>query len=411
MREMYPKNGRVILHVDMNSFYASVEAAHDPSLRGKPLAIAGNEKERKGIIVTCSYEARAKGVRATMPLWEAKRLCPDLLVRRPDFALYRQASYELFSLLGQFTEQLEPVSIDEGYLDITDCHHIGSPLQIARQIQQEVLEQLQLPCSIGIAPNKFLAKTASDMKKPLGITVLRKRDVQALLWPLPVIEMHGVGRKTSEKLGAGGIHTIGELAAAEEGLLRELLGITGPVLKQRANGIDGRPVDPHALLDYKTIGNSVTLPADTTEETDILQVLEGLSRSVSGRLKKRKLVTYNIQITMRYDTRQSVTRSRKLTQPLCEQRDIFAAASRLWRQHWEGDPIRLLGVTACDLEEQAATTKQLDLFSFQEDAKEEPLLQVLDRLKQKYGEDAVCRGGWQEPEELSFQELLRKRYE
>src|SRR5690606_17106974 len=156
MKEMYPKNGKVILHVDMNSFYASVEMAYDPSLQGKPLAIAGNVEERRGIIVTCSYEARAFGVKTTMPLWEAKRKCPNLIVRKPNFERYRTASLAMFDILRSYTELVEPVSIDEGYLDITDCYEKGSPIEIAKSIQETLKKTLLLPCSIGIAPNKFL---------------------------------------------------------------------------------------------------------------------------------------------------------------------------------------------------------------------------------------------------------------
>src|SRR5690625_3807346 len=187
MSKWYPKKGRVILHIDMNAFYASVETAHNPSLKGKPLAIAGNRHERNGINVTSSYEAREKGVKTTMPLWQARRLCPELIVLPPNFARYREASRQIFKRLADVTPMIQPVSIDEGYMDITDCAHLGNPLEIAEQIQKRLLKELRLPCSIGIGPNKFLAKMASDMKKPLGITVLRIRDVRQKLWPLPVL--------------------------------------------------------------------------------------------------------------------------------------------------------------------------------------------------------------------------------
>ncbi|MFX3623127.1 MAG: DNA polymerase IV [Ectobacillus sp.] len=406
---MYPKNGRVILHVDMNSFYASVEAAHDASLRGKPLAIAGNEKERKGIIITCSYEARAMGVRTTMPLWEAKRLCPNLIVKRPNFELYRNASFELFQLLAQFTDVIEPVSIDEGYLDITNCYELGTPLEIAQTIQHEALQQLHLPCSIGIAPNKFLAKMASDMKKPLGITVLRKRDVPKVLWHEKTEMMHGVGKKTAEKLQGIGIFSIGELAKAEAGVLYELLGVNGPLLKQRANGIDNRPVDPQRMLELKTIGNSRTFAEDTAEETVVFQMFEQLAEMVASRLKKRGMVTHNVQITIKYYNRKMATRSRRLDNPIENKHDIFAAASRLWRQHWEGDPIRLLGITACDLAEKSLAIKQLDLFSFEQDAQEEPLLQMIEELQEKYGSHIIQRGN-KHIEKPSISYMLKQKY-
>lgn len=411
MREMYPKNGRVILHVDMNCFYASVEIAHDASLQGKALAIAGNAKERKGIIVTCSYEARAKGIRATMPVWEAKRLCPELVIKHPNFELYREASFALFQILARFTEKIQPVSIDEGYLDITDCYGLGSPLEIAEMIQQTLLTELQLPCSIGIAPNLFLAKTASDMKKPLGITVLRKRDVQELLWPLPVEKMHGIGKKTAEKLKDVHIHTIGDLAAEKAHIIRSVIGNHGLDLQKRANGIDNRDVDPSQMGQYKTIGNSITLPKDVDEEKELLDMLERLSQSVSRRLQKRSLVTYNIQITIKYYNRRTITRSKMLENAIWESPDIFQSTIRLWKKHWDGDPVRLLGITACELEWKTEATKQLDLFSFEEDAKAEPLLTVMEQLNNKYGTKVIQHGSQLfRQQERTFQQNLENKF-
>ncbi|KEK21128.1 DNA polymerase IV [Bacillus manliponensis] len=411
MREMYPKNGRVILHVDMNCFYASVEIAHDSSLKGKPLAIAGKAKERKGIIVTCSYEARERGVRATMPVWEAKRLCPELIVKHPNFDLYRETSFSLFQVLARFTEKIQPVSIDEGYLDITDCYGLGSPLEIAQMIQHALLTELQLPCSIGIAPNLFLAKTASDMKKPLGITVLRKRDIEVLLWPLPVEKMHGVGKKTAEKLHAVDILTIGDLAKGNEYSIRSTIGNHGLDLKKRANGIDDRVVDPSQIGQYKTIGNSTTLQKDTDEETELLHIVEKLAKSVSRRLQKRSFVTYNVQITIKYYNRRTTTRSQQLQNSISEAAHIFQAAVRLWKKHWDGDPVRLLGITACELQSKTEAVKQLDLFSFEEDAKQEPLLAIMEKMNEKYNAPVIQRGSeLVQKKESSFQERLEKKW-
>ncbi|MDR4888841.1 DNA polymerase IV [Fredinandcohnia sp. QZ13] len=392
MKEMYPKNGKVILHVDMNSFYASVEMAYDPSLQGKPLAIAGNVEERKGIIITCSYEARAFGVKTTMPLWEAKRKCPNLIVRKPNFERYRRASLAMFDILRSYTDLVEPVSIDEGYLDITDCFEKGSPLEIATSIQNTVQKTLLLPCSIGIAPNKFLAKMASDMKKPLGITVLRKRDVPKVLWPMPVGDMHGVGSRTAEKLSTIHIHTIGDLAKGNDIQLKQLLGINGERLKQRANGMDNRPVDPDAISEFKSIGNSTTLPYDSTDEEELLGVIKRLSNSVGGRIRRKDMLTNNVQLMIRYSDRKTVTRSRKLENPIDQDIEIFQAAKRLWKKHWNGEPIRLLGVTAQELVEKHEAFKQLDLFSYEKEAKKEPLLKVIDKLKGKYGNDILSKG-------------------
>lgn len=389
---MYPKNGKVILHVDMNSFYASVEVAYDPSLQGKPLAIAGNVEERKGIIVTCSYEARAFGVKTTMPLWEAKRKCPNLIVRKPNFERYRRASLAMFDILRTYTDLVEPVSIDEGYMDITGCYEKGSPIEIATSIQETLQKTLLLPCSIGIAPNKFLAKMASDMKKPLGITVLRKRDVPIILWPMPVGEMHGVGSKTAEKLAAINIHTIGDLAKGNDIQLKQLLGINGARIKQRANGLDNRLVDPDSISEFKSIGNSTTLPYDSTDEEELLGVIKRLSNSVGARIRRKDMLSNNVQLMIRYADRKTVTRSRKLDNPIDQDEEIYKAAKHLWTKHWNGEPIRLLGVTAQELVEKQEAFKQLDLFSYEKEAKKEPLLKVIDELKGKYGDEIVSKG-------------------
>ncbi|MEH7414791.1 DNA polymerase IV [Neobacillus drentensis] len=393
MKEMYPKNGRVILHVDMNSFYASVEMAYDADLKGKPLAIAGNVEERRGIIVTCSYEARKFGVKTTMPLWEAKRLCPQLVVMKPNFERYRAASTAMFEILRQYTELVEPVSIDEGYMDITECFSLGSPIEIAESIQKRILEQLDLPCSIGVAPNKFLAKTASDMKKPLGITIMRKRDIPTVLWPLNTNEMHGVGKKTAEKLQTIGIHTIGDLAKGNEVQLKSLLGINGLRLKERANGIDLRLVNPESVSEFKSIGNSTTLPRDISNQQELFQVLDGLAETVSTRLRRKTVMASALAITIRYKDRKTITKSMKLQNPLKSRDDISTYAKQLFLKAWNGDPVRLLGITGNDLIDQDHAYKQLDLFSYEKDAKKEPLLRTLSSLREKYGKNIIETAG------------------
>ncbi len=387
MSVWYPKNGRVIFHVDMNSFYASVEAAYNPLLKGKPLAIAGNPEERRGIIVTSSYEARAKGIKTTMPLWQAKNLCPELIVLPPNFDRYRHASQEIFKLMAEITPLVQPVSIDEGYLDITDCYELGSPLDIAYNLQMRIKNELDLPCSIGIAPNKFLAKMASDMKKPMGITVLRIRDLPKKLWPRQIEEMYGVGEKTADKLRRIGVNKIGDLVEADRFTLRRILGVNGERLQERAKGIDPSPVDPDAIYDFKSIGNSETLREDTTDETVIATLLRRLARKVAVRLERKEVVAQTLQIMIRYHDRRTITRSLTHDEYFFIEDQIFAIANELFDVNWNGEPIRLLGITAQNLIEKEQAVEQLNLFTYQDHLEDEALQKVIDQLSEKYGEN------------------------
>lgn len=387
MSEWYPKKGRVIFHIDMNCFYASVEMAYNPELKGKPLAIAGNPEERRGIIVTSSYEAREMGVKTTMPLWEARRLCPNLIVMRPNFDRYRMASKEMFKMLAEITPYVQPVSIDEGYMDITECEAIGNPLEIAANLQNKIKTELDLPCSIGIAPNKFLAKMGSDMKKPMGITVLRKRDLPRKLWPLPVGEMYGIGQKTASKLNDVAINTIGELAKTDVYQLKRVLGINGERLKNRANGIDARPVDPDAVYEFKSIGSSQTLPKDTTSEVEIRKLMHALADNVERRLKRKNAAGRGIQLMIRYHDLKTITRSKKLKVYIETKEDILRIANDLLQKHWNLEPIRLLGITVQDAEEKQHIAHQLDLFTYEKEAEKEKLYSVIEKLSEKYGKN------------------------
>ncbi|MER1958165.1 MAG: DNA polymerase IV [Solibacillus sp.] len=384
--------GRVIFHIDMNSFYASVEQAHDPSLKGKPVAVAGNAKERRGIIVTSSYEARAQGIYTTMTVGEAKRKCPDIILIPPDFAKYRAASAAMFAILRSYTHLVEPMSIDEGYLDVTERSKTLHPLQLAQEMQQRILHELDLPCSIGIAPNKFLAKTASDMKKPMGITVLRKREISALLWPLEVIEMHGVGESTAKKLNSIGIKTIGDLAKADERKLQKEFGKNGARLYKRANGEDPREVDPNSIFDTKSVGNSTTLPRDETEYYILKETFEKLSRSVAERLKVKYLAGTTISIQIRNFEWQNQTRSKSVKNAIQHADEIFDLAWKLFLQHWDETPVRLIGITVSNVVDQAESTQQLNLFNFEQHIKDEPIVELVDQMAKKFGKGVVQRG-------------------
>lgn len=383
---------RIIFHIDMNSFYASVEQAHDPSLKGKAIAIAGNVKERRGIIVTSSYEARAKGIYTTMTVGEALKKCPELILLPPDFEKYREASRAMFMILRSYSPILEPVSIDEGYLDITELSKNRHPLEVAEEIQKRIMHELDLPCSIGIAPNKFLAKTASDMKKPMGITVLRKREVKEKLWPLPVIEMHGIGKRTAEKLAEHKIFTIGDLAIADERLMSRILGKNGIRLKLRANGEDNRPVDPNAIYDTKSVGNSTTLPRDETEYYILKETIEKLSRKVADRLYAKQLAGTTVTIQIRDSSWHNISRSKSVKNAISQYDDIVEIAWDLFLKHWDEEPVRLLGVTVSNVVDKSDSTQQLNIFNFEQHLKDEPIVELVDTLERKFGKGVIKRG-------------------
>lgn len=390
--EAMTAHGKIIFHIDMNCFYASVEQAYDPRLKGKALAIAGNPKERRGILVTCSYEARAKGVYTTMSVWEAKRKCPELILMAPNFERYRHASQAMFAILRTYTDFVEPVSIDEGYMDVTEIVHGKEAIELAESIQRRILNELDLPCSIGIAPNKFLAKTASDMKKPMGITILRKRDVSKLLWHLPVIEMHGVGESTAKKLEEIGIHTIGNLANIEEHRIKTILGKNGLRLKNRANGIDRREVDPNAIYDTKSIGNSMTFPIDLMEFSELENAIQKLSEKVAKRLDAKNLAGHTVSIMIRDTDWHNSSRSKTVSNAIYKKEEIAELAVALMKNNWDGSPVRLMGVTVSNVIDKKETAEQLSIFTFEKYVKEEPILKIVEELQRKFGKDIITKG-------------------
>ncbi|OBZ14785.1 DNA polymerase IV [Bacillus sp. FJAT-27264] len=392
--QYYPASGRVILHVDMNAFYCSVHEAEDPDqYKDKPTAVAGSVEMRKGIIVTCSYAARRQGISTGMQVQKALRICPSLTVIKPNFHLYRKYSNAFMQIAYSYTPLLEAVSIDECYLDITGSRQFGTPLEIAEKIQRRIMEELGLPCSIGIAPNKLLAKMASDLKKPNGISVLRLRDVPNILWHKPCNEMFGIGGKTAEKLKKLGIYSIGQLAAADERMLTEHFGVMGSWLKRAGNGIDHGVVNPEREQS-KSIGHTTTLPRDVVGIAEARPILLNLSDQVARRLRKQGLVAAGIQLTIRTPDMKTITRSRQLDAPTETAEDIYKAACDLYVRHWRGDkPVRLLGVTSQGLSLKEEAAIQLDLFDYERQPKKESLNKTMDMLRNKFGENAVLTAG------------------
>lgn len=386
--------GRVIFHIDMNAFYCSVHEAEEPEkYKGKPIAVAGSVELRRGIIVTSSYAARRYGVRTGMQVRQALKLCPELMIIEPDFELYRLYSKRFLRIAGAYSPLVEAVSIDECYVDVTGSRLFGEPLSIAQQIQRRIREEVQLPCSIGIGPNKLLAKMASDMKKPNGISVLRIRDVPRILWPRPCGELFGIGRSTAEKLARLGIHRLGQLAAADEEMLRKRFGVYGAWLKQAANGIDHDPVQP-VRERSKSIGHTTTLPRDFTDRRAIHRVFLNLSDQVCRRLRRQRLLANTVQITIRDPSMRTITRSMTLRTAVDRADEVYPVACRLFDDHWpEGKPVRLLGVTLQNLVDNREAAVQLDLFDYDKYAARQRLAETMDRLRDKFGENAVLTAG------------------
>ncbi len=404
---MNDENKRRILHIDMNAFYCACHAAHEPGkYKGLPTAVAGSPETRHGVVVTASYEARACGVKATMLVPQALRVCPDLILIAPDFDLYRAYSKRVMRLVEEFTPQVEVFSIDECFADVTQSVAFGDAATIAATIQSRILKEIGLPCSIGVGSNKFLAKMASDMKKPLGITMLLSQDVPQVLWPMQVKDMFGVGSKTSERLWRLGILTIGDLAHADLQRLYHIFGRHALFLIAHANGQDDSPVRkerPQA----KSVGHSVTLAFDERDAQKLLVVLMNLCDQVGRRLRKKGLQGKTVTVVIRYHNRKTITRAVTLNAPSDLTEDIYAHARQLFYDNWQGEDIRLLGVSISNLIKQAdgvVSSVQLSLFDQEQTATtgHEPtvkdgtklhhLTQVVDALRDRFGEDAVIKG-------------------
>jgi len=392
--EFYPKQGRVILHIDMNAFYCSVHEALEPDkYKGRPIAVAGSVELRKGIVVTSSYAARAQGVKTGMQVREALNACPLLILIQPDFEQYRLFSRRFMQIAYSYSPLIEAMSIDECYLDITGSKQFGTPLEIATALQMRVKQELCLPCSIGIAPNKLLAKMASDMKKPNGISILRRRDVPELLWEKPCVELFGIGRQTADKLSKLSIDNLGKLAAADEAFLVKHFGIAGTWLKRAANGMDDSPVNP-AQEASKSIGHTTTLPQNLTDKLDVDRVFLNLADQVARRLRKQQLMAGTVQISIRDPEMKTITRSYTLPCPTENADDIYHESCKLFAAHWKlGKPIRLMGITLQNLSEKSMTAMQLDLFDFAKQPKKEQLNRAMDQIRDKYGESALLTAG------------------
>ncbi|HET7366555.1 MAG TPA: DNA polymerase IV [Burkholderiales bacterium] len=336
---------RRIIHIDMDAFYASVEQRDNPELRGKPLAVGGSPESR-GVVAAASYEARKYGVRSALPMARAVRLCPELLIVPPDFAKYREASHKVMEILHSATALVEPLSLDEAYLDVTE-NLWGEPLamNVAQRIKETIRRELELTASAGVAPNKFLAKIASGWQKPDGLTVIAPERVESFLQKLPVEALWGVGPVTAKKLRAIGIARLVDIRTADRDVLARTVGSLAGWLVELSYGRDDRPVEPNR--ETKSVSCETTYAKDLTDLREINQQIQLLAEEVAGDLKRKGLRARTVTIKVRYNNFSTVTRSHTTEYFTDSRPDLVNRAQMLLERTEAGArPVRLLGVGA-----------------------------------------------------------------
>lgn len=380
----------------MNCFFVSCEIAENPELKGKNVAVGPNRFDKKGIISAASYEARKYGVRAAMSVSEALRKCPDLILVESDMSLYSEYSRKFFDYFLKITPLVEPASIDEGYLDITDVCDPNDAINLTHKIQKDLLELYNLPCSIGIAPNKFLAKMASDMKKPLGITVLRRREVPEKLWPLPVSDMMGVGKKTFEMLEALGIKTIGQLANYPDfNLLKEMIGEANATsLVYHANGNGSNEIDVNSINEVSSISNSQTFERDEYNTDNMKLMMKLLINTMCNRMDKKKLKAYNFRLQLKYNNFQVVSKSITVKNATSDNKVIYNLLENIFDDFYDSSfPLRLIGVAASHVIESKHEIKQLSIFdSLENEQKELDIDKLINLINNEVGDNLLKRG-------------------
>ncbi len=380
---------RTILHIDMNAFFASVEQRANPALRGRAIAVGGSA--HRGVILSPSYEARAFGVRTGMTYGDAKKACPGLLLVPADPAKYSHTCEELLEIWKDFSPLVELFSIDEAFLDATGCERLfGDPVRIAIRIKERVWDEKRLTCSIGIGPNKLLAKLGSDMQKPDGLVLISPGDVSEVLEDLPVKELCGIGPNLTRNLGAMGIHTCGELGRAPLEELVARFGVVGERLRDMGRGIDDDPVvtlaEQHAE-ESKSIGHSMTLDEDCSDLSLIERHILQLSEKVGRRLRRGSYSGRTVCLTLRYTDFQTFSRQRRLRHAVNHGLDICAAARELLGELRLTQPVRLIGVSVSALEKGVS---QLPLFN--SERKKKYITDAMDDINDRYGDFTVTWG-------------------
>ncbi len=381
---------RIIAHLDLDAFFCAVEELYTPALRGVPFAVGGSPDGR-GVVASCSYPARMQGVHSAMPMAQAIRLCPNLRIVPHRRGAYTQASRQVMAKIREITDQVEQISIDEAFFDLSDQTDAE---RIARDLQLDINQTLHLPSSIGIAANKLVAKIANDYgkaqkrdgKPPRAFTVIPAGKEAAFLAPLTITKLWGVGPKTAERLAEIGIRTIGDLAAQDELKMLQRFGQVGYEITRRARGIDKRGIVTER--ETKSISQETTFSKDTRDKGELQQVLRKLSQKVCDRLQKKGFVAHTVKIKLRWSDFTTLTRQTTLPTHTDESDVLIQAAQKLFNTHWQGRPLRLIGMGVSGLE---SANQQIGLWDHDWE-KERHVEDVLAKIKEKFGDDAIKRG-------------------
>ncbi len=369
---------KVILHIDLNAFFVRCEELEDPSLIGKPVIIG--HSGRGGVVSTCSYKAREFGVRSGMPTFQALKLCPNAIIIPGHYSLYSKKSHEFINFVKKHSTLIEQASIDECYVDMTKTlSNIKNPLEYIKNMQDTLFKETGLMCSIGVAPTKFLAKMGSDYKKPMGITIIHRKDIARILYPLPIESFFGIGKKTAPKLRKMGINTIGDLAKLineDDPEIKKEFGRFYYGIKDWINGYGSDEVETEPW-DPKSIGNSTTFKFDTNNFEEIKEYVRELSKEVSERAKEANKVGYSVQLVLKDDDFKVINRSKKLNKPTNDFIEIFDIATQLLEANLGDKMIRLAGVTIQNLIDPSEVVIQMSIFDNYDEIKEECATKLL----------------------------------
>ncbi len=383
---------KIILHIDMNAFFATVEKILDPSLKDKPIAVGHNSN--RSVVSTACYIARKYGIHSALPIYKAKQLCPNLIIIDGHYDKYEEYRDKFLKIISEYSSIIEVASIDECYVDMSDYFDNTKEeyLNIIQEIQNRIFNETKLLCSIGVAPNKFLAKMASDIKKPMGITIIRMKDIPNILWPIKIDDMFGIGKKTAPRLKSIDILTIGDLAkeTLDNFELRKILGKNTQRFINLANGIDNSKVIVEDT-NNKSIGHSTTLLNDTSDYDILVDTLKYLTKKVSKRAKEQKLLGDNIGIVLKYSDFTVCNRSIKIKKFTNEYNDIIEIVIKLFEENFDNELIRLVGVNLNNLLEEGTFLYQTAIdFNSKIDIKAKNKTdEIIDTINKKYSKKVL----------------------